>query len=172
MPSAWLRPAMTSSRRKSTASRSADQSLPLEALKAALKVSKAPLLNKWRSMSATCGGITRQALHLVEHAQEDLQDGIAVVLGIGLGVDVEQDDIGLPGHGALHVAQEHGVFELALEEVERALGLAGTGLFGLHVGQQVRQDLDEVRLTRTEEAGHPHAHARGDGRVVGVLGGG
>ena len=55
MPSAWLRPAITSSRRKSTASRSFSQSLPLEALNACLKVSNAPLLMRWRSMSATWG---------------------------------------------------------------------------------------------------------------------
>ena len=118
------------------------------------------------------GGIAREALHFVEHAQEDLQDGVAVVLGVGLGVDVEQDHISLPSHGAAHVAQQHGVAELALEEVERSSGLTGAGLCCFHIGEQVRQDFDEVRLAGAEEARHPHAHARDDGGVVGVLRGG
>jgi hypothetical protein len=38
--------------------------------------------------------------------------------------------------------------------------------------QQVRQDLDEVRLTRAKEARHPHAHAVGDGRIMRAVHGG
>jgi hypothetical protein len=109
----------------------------------------------------------------VEHAQEDLQDGVAVRLAVGLGVDVEEDDIGGALHGALNIGQQHGVFDLL---VVKELG--GAALFArLRVGrfdvfQQVRQDLDEVRLARAKEAGHPNAHAVGDGSVVRAVYGG
>ena len=111
-------------------------------------------------------------MHLVEDAQKDLQDGVAVGLGIGLGVDVEQDDVGLAGHGTAHIAQQHRVLDLRLEELRRAPALAAGGVDGLQVGEQVRQDLDEVRFARTEETRHPHAHARGDGGIVRTVDGG
>ena len=116
------------------------------------------------------GRIARQALHFVEHAQEDLQDGVTVVFGIGLGVDVEQDDVGVTCHGAADIAQQHGVFDLGLKELDCFLTALTEGIAGFDVAKQVRQDLDEVRFTAAEEAGHPNAHARGDSCIVWVGG--
>jgi len=113
--------------------------------------------------------IARKALHLVEHTQEDLQDGVAVALGIGLGVDVEEDDIGLAGHSTTHVADEQRILDLRLEELRCAALLSVAGVGSLQVGEQVRQDLDEVRLAGTEEARHPHPHARSDGGIGRVV---
>jgi hypothetical protein len=58
-------------------------------------------------MSAMCGRIAAEAELFVEDAQEDLQDDVALVLAVGLGVDVEQDHVGTALHGALDVGEQH-----------------------------------------------------------------
>ena len=102
--------------------------------------------------------VARQTLHLVEDAQEHLQDGVAIGLSIGFGIDVEEDDVGLAGHGAANVAQKHRVFDLRFEELRCMPPLTAGRVGGFQVGQQVRQNLDEVRFARTEESRHPDPH--------------
>ncbi len=104
------------------------------------------------------------ALPLVEHPEEDGQDGFPTSTGVSLAVDVEQDHIGVAGHGPLHVAKQHGVFDLFLEELHGPLGLALERV--RLVVQQVGQDFQEVTLTRSEEPRDPNAHLAGDGRIV------
>ena len=61
-------------------------------------------------------------------------------------------------------------FDLVLEEEAAAARFFSpvAGLVASEVLEQVGQDLDEVRLARTEEAGHPDTHARSEvGRFVG-----
>ena len=61
---------------------------------------------------------------LVEDLEEDPQDDVAAAAAVGLAVDVEQDDLGVALDGALDVGGEHGVLDLAVEEVKGAPGLA------------------------------------------------
>ena len=110
--------------------------------------------------------IARQAHFLIEHAQEDLQDGVGVGL-VGFGVDVKQDDIGRALHCSLNVSMQHGVFNfLVVKELGSVAILPGLEVMSLDIFQQVRQYLDEVRLTRAEKARHPDTHAVGDGSVM------
>ena len=68
--------------------------------------------------------ITTEALELVEDPQEDRKDGIAGRPVVGLAVDVKEDDIGIVRDGASNVAIEHGIRDLALEELDGPAGLA------------------------------------------------
>ena len=88
---------------------------------------------------------------------------------IGLAVDVEEDDIGVGGDGPLDVAEEHGVLDLALEELDGLLALPVVRVRA--VREQVGQHLDEVRLTGAEEARNPDADLAGDVGVVRVVDG-
>jgi hypothetical protein len=78
------------------------------------------------------GGISRQALHFVEHAQEDLQDGVTVVLGIGLGVDVEKDYLRWHPDSSLDGGERHGIVDLVLDRI-RKLADNCTGLQGFMI---------------------------------------
>ena len=110
--------------------------------------------------------IARQANLLIEHPQEDLQDGIGVGL-VGLGVDVEQDDVGGALHRALNVRVQHRVFDfLVVKELGGVTLFPRRRILSRDVFQQIGKYLDEVRLTRAEEAGHPNTHAVGDGSVM------
>jgi hypothetical protein len=118
-------------------------------------------------------GVAREAQFFIEDAKEDLQDGVAVVLAVGLGVDVEQDHIGRALHGAVDVGQQHGVLDLfVVKELGCVAFLPGGRIGRLDVLQQVGQDLDEVRLAGAEETRHPDAHAVGDGGVMWAVHGG
>ena len=66
------------------------------------------------------------ALQLVQDLEEDPQDQVTARAAavVGLAVDVEEDDIGVGDDGPLDVAKEHGVLDLALEELDRLLALA------------------------------------------------
>ena len=100
---------------------------------------------------------------LVEHAGEHLEDGRLVLVGRTLVVDVEQDGLARHARTAPGPLGHEGVVKLAVEVVDGVL--AGN----LAVGQQVREHLEEVRLTRAEEARDPHADLVGgsvDGGVV------
>ena len=68
--------------------------------------------------------------------------------------------------GPLDVAKEHGILDLALEELDRLLALAVVA--NASRSQQVGQDLEEVRLAGAEESGDPDADLAGD---VGVASG-
>ena len=78
---------------------------------------------------------------LVEHAGEHLEDGRLVLVGRTLVVDVEQDGLARHARTAPGPLSHEGVIELAVEVVDGVL--AGN----LAVGQQVREHLEEVRLT-------------------------
>ena len=108
------------------------------------------------------------ALHLVEDLEEDGQDGVPARAVVGLAVDVEEDDVGVRGDGPLDVAEEHGILDLGLEELDRPPRLARRAS-GSAVPQQVRQDLDEVRLARAEEAGDPDADSPATSGSLGFL---
>src|SRR5205823_636447 len=74
----------------------------------------------------------------------------------GLAVDVEKNDIGVGGNSPLNVREEHGVLHLALKEFD---GLSCLSVVRMRpVSEQVRNDLQEVRLPGTEEARNPDAH--------------
>ena len=110
--------------------------------------------------------IARQAHLLIEHPQEDLQNGVGVGL-VGLGVDVEQDDVGGALHRALNVSMQHRVFDfLVVKELGGVTLLPCLRILSSDVFQQIGKYLDEVRLTRAKEAGHPDTHAVGDGRIM------
>ena len=109
------------------------------------------------------------ALHLVQDLEEDREDGVPARAVVGLAVDVEEDDIGVGGDGPLDVPEEHGVLDLALEELDGLLALALVRVRA--VAQQVRQHLDEVRLARAEEARDPDADLPGDVGVVRLVDG-
>ena len=106
---------------------------------------------------------------LVEDLEEDPEDGVAPAAAVGLAVDVEQDDVDVAADGALDVADEHGVLDLAVEELDGALGLSVAG--DRPVLQQVGEDLEEVGLAGAEEAGDPHPDLAGDVRIAGVVDG-
>ena len=103
---------------------------------------------------------------LVEDLEEDAEDGVAPADAVGLAVDVEQDDVDVAVDGALDVAGEHGVLDLAVEELDGALGLSPVG--DRAVFQQVGEDLQEVGLAGAEEAGDPDADLAGDVRIAGL----
>jgi hypothetical protein len=108
----------------------------------------------------------------VEDAQKDLQDDIALILAVGLGVDVEQDHIGTALHRALNIREQHRVLDLVL--VEELGGPFGATVLRVHrfdVLEQVGEDLDEVRLAGAEGARDPDGHPRRENRVLRVVGG-
>ena len=110
--------------------------------------------------------IAAVALQLVQDLEEDPQDQVTprAAAVVGLAVDVEEDDIGVGDDRPLDVPKEHGVLDLALEELDRLLALAVVRVRA--VVEQVRQHLQEVRLAGAEEARNPDAHLAGR---VGVL---
>jgi hypothetical protein len=83
---------------------------------------------------------------------------------VGLAVDVEQNDIGVGGNRTFDVPKEHGVFDLALKELDSLPTLAVVRV--RMVLEQIRQHLQEVRLTGAEKARDPDADLS---RWVGVL---
>src|SRR3569833_1939499 len=81
---------------------------------------------------------------------------------LSLTVDIKKDDLGVRIGHALEVTLKRAVANHLLDkEIERR-PLLLAGLANRMVGEQVRKDLDEVRLTRSEEAGNPDAHSGGD----------
>jgi hypothetical protein len=107
------------------------------------------------------------ALQLVQHLQEHAQDRFTTGSGIGLGIDVEQNHIGVGRHGPFHVAEHHGVFDLLLEELDRMAAFALERVES--VFQQVRQDFQEVRFAAAEPTRDPDADFAGDGGVFLVV---
>lgn len=104
-------------------------------------------------------GVTREAQLLIEYAQENLQDGVAVVLAVGLGINVQQDHIGRALHRTLEVLQQHGVLDLFVVKELDCMAFLPVGRIGrLDVLQQIGQDFDEVLFARAEETRHPDAH--------------
>ena len=100
---------------------------------------------------------------LIEHAGKHLEDCRLVLVGRALVVDVEKDRLARHTRAAPGTLGHEGVVELAVEVVDGVL--AGN----LAVGQQVREHLEEVRLTRAKEARDPYANLVGgsvDGRIV------
>ncbi|MBG6075368.1 hypothetical protein IWX85_001193 [Polaromonas sp. CG_9.11] len=116
------------------------------------------------------GGITGVAQLFIEDAQEHLQDRVPLGFVVSFGINVEQDDVGSALGRTLNVGQQHGVFDLL--EIKKLVGspfLASLGVVCFQVFQQVRKDFDEVRLARTEEARHPHAHPLRDRSIIGTV---
>src|SRR5690606_19111123 len=104
--------------------------------------------------------------------EEHIEDRISGVVGAGLAVDVEEDDIGAIGHSLVDVGANHGVAYFAIvEKFDGALAVA-IGVMRFDVGQQVGQRLEEVRFTGAKESADPYANPVGDGGVaeVGAVG--
>src|SRR5690606_27623658 len=118
------------------------------------------------------GMVATEALVFVEDPQEDVEYGVACVVGAGLAVDIEQDDVGWGVGSFLHVCADHGVAQLALVKETIRLAWVALGVVGLDVGQQVGKDFQKVGFTRAEEAGNPDADPVGNGWVVqpGIIG--
>ena len=109
---------------------------------------------------------------LVEYPQEYVKDRVTGIVGAGLAVDIEQDDIGGVGDGLVDVCADHTVAHfLLVKEGDCGLAVAFT-VMGFDVGKQVGKGFQEMRLTRTKEARDPHADAVGDGWIsqVGAVG--
>ena len=94
------------------------------------------------------------ALEFIQHAEQNREDGVTAVRVVGLGLDVEENDIGGKRHGPLDVRVEHRVLDLRFEEICCALGLAVVNQ--RPVFHQIRQHFEKVRFTGAEEAGNPH----------------
>jgi hypothetical protein len=105
--------------------------------------------------------VTAVALELIEHFDEDSQNqvtpGAATV--IGLSIDVEENDVGIGSNCSFDVPEEHWIFDFAVEEIDSETLLATIGV--LSIAEQVRQDLQEVRFTASEEPGNPNPHFAG-----------
>ncbi|MCY1458034.1 hypothetical protein D9M71_753830 [compost metagenome] len=102
---------------------------------------------------------------LVEHAQEDIEDRVAGIVGARLAVDVEQDDISAIGSGFVDICANHRIAHLTgIEEGNSVTGIP-LGIPSLDVGQQVGQGLQEMRLARAEETTDPDAYAVGNGGI-------
>ena len=116
--------------------------------------------------------ITAIAKLFVKDAQEDLQDDVAVRFAVGLGIDIEQDDVRTPLHCPLDVGQQHRILDLVF--IENLGGPLGGAILRIHrfdVLQQVGEDLDEVGFAGTEEAGYPDGHACRKHWILRVVGG-
>ncbi len=92
-----------------------------------------------------------EAEGVVEHAGEGALEDVLVLLAHGLVVHVEEDGLGGYLGAALGLGPDHGVGELAVEVVE------GAASADLAVGEQVREHLEEMRLTGAKEAADPDA---------------
>ena len=105
------------------------------------------------------------AATVVEDLHEHLQQRIGLILADQgrLLVDVEQQALRRNARGLAQQRGQECALGLVAETVRHPL--AGE-LLPLHIPEQVGQHLEQVRLTRTEEAGDPHAVGVG---VVGVL---
>ena len=103
-----------------------------------------------------------EALHFIEHFQENRNDGILVLLAtlFTLRVDVEQNYIGRNRCSQSHVSKNHAVFDfrIFLKVLKRSLAIYGFVL------QQIREDFQEVRFTASKETGNPNTH------LIGVTG--
>ncbi|MCY1354413.1 hypothetical protein D9M69_407890 [compost metagenome] len=109
--------------------------------------------------------VAAESLVLVEHAQEDIEDRVAGIVGARLAVDVEQDDISAIGNGFVDICANHRIAHLAgIEEGNSVTGIP-LGIPSLDVGQQVGQGLQEMRLARAEETTDPDAYAVGNGGI-------
>ena len=99
-----------------------------------------------------------EALHLIEDAQEDIHDGILVLLaaGIALGIDIEEHNIRRCFRSQLHIRQHHRIHDLLVFHKE----IQCVPVTDQFILQQIGQDLQEMRFTTSEEAGDPHAHLR------------
>ena len=104
---------------------------------------------------------------LVEDLEKDPQDRVASADAVGLAVDVEEDNVDIGGGSALDVAGQHGVLDLAVEELDGASDLSVSR--DRAVLQEVGEDLQEVGFARSEEAGDPHPDFAGDVRVSPVV---
>ena len=110
--------------------------------------------------------IRAKALVLVKHAQEDVQDGVAVVIRAGLAVDVEQHHVGRFTDSLGDVCPDRAVYQLLLiKKVGGPLGIT-VGIKRFLIFQQVGERFQKVRFTRPKEATHPNAHAVGDRGVI------
>ena len=99
------------------------------------------------------------SLHLIEHAKENVDDGVLVLLaaGIALGINIEKDHVGRRLGCEPDIRQHHRIRDLlVLCEIIQSRAVAD-----LPVLQKVRKDLKEVRFTAAEETGDPYAHLRG-----------
>ena len=70
--------------------------------------------------------IAAVALQFVQDFEEDSKDEVASrgTTVVGLAVDVEENDIGVCDNRPFDVPEEHGVFHLALKELDRLFTLA------------------------------------------------
>jgi hypothetical protein len=72
-------------------------------------------------------------------------------------VDVKEDHVGVAGsHGALDVRIKNRIFDLAAKELDRLLAFTIESVSA--VAEQVRKNLQKMRLTGSKEAGNPDSH--------------
>ena len=95
-----------------------------------------------------------EALHLVEHLEENRNDGIFGLLAglLALRVDVEQDYVSGGVGGQLHVCQHHGILNFVVVNEIVHGALAADKLLPV---QQIGEDFQKVRFTTAEETGDP-----------------
>jgi hypothetical protein len=100
---------------------------------------------------------------LVENLQEDTEDGIASTAAVGFTVNVVQNDVDVGADSALDIAGEHGILDLAVEELDSLFGLSVTS--DRPIFEQIGEDLEKVGFTRAEEARDSYSDFAGDVRI-------
>src|SRR5437763_14826548 len=102
--------------------------------------------------------VAAETLQFVQNFKKHPQDEITprATAVARLAVDIEKNDIGVGDDRPLDVRKEHGIFHLALKKLDRLLTVTVVGVRA--VIEQIRQNLQEVRLTRTKKTRNPDTH--------------
>ncbi len=88
--------------------------------------------------------IGAKALVLVKHTQEDVQDGVAIVVRAGLAVDIEQHHVGRFTDSFSNISPDRAVYQLLLvKKISGPFGLA-VGIKRFRVSEQVRKRFQKV----------------------------
>ena len=112
-------------------------------------------------------GMSCVALKLVKHPKQNGENRISSRSVVGLGFDIEQDDIGGECDGPLDVGIEKRVAYFGLKEIHRPLGLAIVAK--LAIAHEVGEHFEVMGFSRAEETGNPRAHFICDLGLVEVI---
>ena len=112
--------------------------------------------------------VARVALKLVEHPQQNGENRVSSRSVVGLGFDIEQDDIGGKCDGPPDIGVEKRIAYFGLKKISRPLGLAIVAK--LAIPHEVGEHFEKMGFSRAEETGNPHTHFVCDLGLVEVIG--
>ena len=135
-----------------------DPGLSILILKCLFELIHAPDLGQLLLQICQLRDRSTESLHFIKDAQENIDDGILVLLtaGITLGIDIEKNNICRRLCCQSHICQHHRIhyFLVLYKEIK------GMSVIDLFILQKIGQDLQEVGFTASKETGDPYTHFR------------